>query len=158
MAQLLRTTEGGPLLEEGDIAAFEAQYGFKLPLPLREFLLATNGGRPERDLFEIHGLNGNPLGRVHLFFGLKDPVESCNLDWNLEVFQERLPPGLLPIATTEGADKVCLSIAGADAGRVFYWDAQARSGTHSLYLLADTLDAFIAALRSDALSPTVLRA
>ncbi|RYZ37809.1 MAG: SMI1/KNR4 family protein [Myxococcaceae bacterium] len=157
MVQLVRTTEGGPLLSEDDLDSFEQRSGLKLPATLREFLLATNGGRPERDLFKIHGLQGNPLGRIHLFFGLKDPVESCNLDWNLEVFQERIPTGLLPIATTEGADKVCLSVAGVDAGKVFYWDAHATVGQDHLYPLAESFDAFVSALQSDALSPVILK-
>ncbi|MCY1046532.1 SMI1/KNR4 family protein [Corallococcus sp. bb12-1] len=157
MAQLVRTTEGGPSLSEDDLGSFEQRYGFKLPHTLRAFLLATNGGRPERDLFQIHGLKGNPRGRIHLFFGLNDSVESCNLDWNLEVFQERIPPGLLPIATTEGADKLCLSVAGAETGKVFYWDAHAPVGENNLHLLADNLGAFISALQSDALSPVILK-
>lgn len=156
MAQNLRTTESGPLLSNMDLNAFEQRSGLALPLPLREFLLATNGGRPERDLFKLQGLPGNPFGRIHFFFGLNDPVESCNLDWNLEVFRDRIPPGLLPIATTEGADKVCLSVTGATAGQVLYWDAHARPGTHSVHFLAEDLGTFISALRSDALSPTVL--
>ncbi|RKG61079.1 SMI1/KNR4 family protein [Corallococcus sp. AB011P] len=152
----MRTTEGGPLLSNADLDAFEQRYGFALPLPLREFLLTSNGGRPERDLFKLQGLPGNPFGRIHFFFGLNDPIEACNLDWNLEVFRDRIPPELLPIATTEGADKVCLSVTGATAGQVFYWDAHARPGTNSVHLLAEDLDTFISALQSDALSPTVL--
>ncbi|WP_338266122.1 SMI1/KNR4 family protein [Corallococcus caeni] len=152
MARFVRTTEMGPLLSEADLAAFEQRYALKLPVPLREFLLTTNGGRPERDLFKLQGVPGNPFGRIHFFFGLNDPIESCNLDWNLEVFRDRLPQGMLPIATTEGADKICLAVSGAGTGRVFYWDAHAR-GVH---LLAEDLDTFISALRSDALSPTVL--
>ncbi|NBD10442.1 SMI1/KNR4 family protein [Corallococcus silvisoli] len=157
MAQPVWTTEGGPPLDARDVDAFEQRYKLALPLPHREFLLATNGGRPERDLFKLRGLPGNPVGRIHFFFGLNDPVESSNLDWNLQVFQDRLPPGLLPIATTEGADKLCLSVAGAEAGRVFYWDAHARTGTNSLHLLAEDFGAFMLALQSDALSPIVLK-
>ncbi|MBN8470232.1 SMI1/KNR4 family protein [Corallococcus exiguus] len=152
----MRTTESGPLLSNADLDAFEQRFELALPLPLREFLLTTNGGRPERDLFKLQGLPGNPFGRIHFFFGLNDPVESCNLDWNLEVFRERIPPGLLPITTTEGADKVCLSVTDATAGQVFYWDAHARPGTNSVHLLAEDIDTFISALQSDALSPTVL--
>ncbi|RKH30568.1 SMI1/KNR4 family protein [Corallococcus sp. CA041A] len=152
----MRTTQSGSLLSSADLDAFEQRFRLKLPLPLREFLLATNGGRPERDLFKLQGLPGNPIGRIHFFFGLNDPIESCNLEWNLEVFRDRIPPGLLPIATTEGADKVCLSVTGATAGQVFYWDAHARPGTNSVHFLAEDLDTFISALQSDALSPTVL--
>ncbi|NOJ97730.1 SMI1/KNR4 family protein [Corallococcus coralloides] len=148
----MRTTESGPLLSNADLDAFEQRFELALPLPLREFLLATHGGRPERDLFKLQGLPGNPIGRIHFFFGLNDPVESCNLDWNLEVFRDRIPPGLLPIATTEGADKVCLSVTG----QVFYWDAHARPGTASVHFLAEDLDTFISVLQSDALSPTLL--
>ncbi|MBZ4375411.1 SMI1/KNR4 family protein [Corallococcus sp. AS-1-6] len=152
MAQRMRTTEGGPPLSNAELDSFEHRYGLRLPPPLRDFLLATNGGRPERDLFKLQGVPGNPFGRIHFFFGLNDPVESCNLDWNLEVFRDRLPPGLLPIATTEGADKVCLSVTG----QVLYWDAHARPGTASVHLLAEDLDSFLSALQSDALSPIVL--
>jgi hypothetical protein len=157
MAVLLNTSEGGPPLPEEEIRSFERVLGMVLPLLYREFLLATNGGRPERDLFEIKGLAGNALGRVHVFFGLNDPVESCNLDWNLEVFRDRIPKGLLPIATTEGADKICLAIAGEQAGAVFYWDGYARAGEREFYLLADDFASFTSMLYADELSPQVLR-
>ncbi|WP_240359825.1 SMI1/KNR4 family protein [Pyxidicoccus trucidator] len=153
----MQTTEGGPLLNEEELRGFEARYGITLSAPYRAFLLATNGGRPERDLFALNGLEENPLGRIHVFFGLKDPVVSCNLDWNLEVFRERIPAGFLPIATTEGADKVCLSVAGEEAGGVFYWDAHAREGSSSTYFLAADFGAFVSSLQSDELSPLMLK-
>jgi hypothetical protein len=152
MISPVRTFEGGPPLSDADIDAFASKYGLTLTPSFRTFLRTTNGGRPERDLFAIQGLPGNPVGRIHFFFGLNDAVESCNLDWNLDVFRDRIPAGMLPIATTEGSDKVCLSVSG----QVFYWDAHAHSGTDSVHWLAEDLDAFVASLRSDALSPTVL--
>ncbi len=115
--------------------------------------MATNGGRPERDLLMIPGREGDPTARIHLFFGLNDPVESCNLDWNLEVFRERIPAGLLPIATTEGVDKICLSVAGVRAGALFYWDGYARAGERNLYFLAKDFASFISSLQADELSP-----
>jgi hypothetical protein len=150
---LLRTFEGGPPLNVADVASFERNHGLALPAVYREFLVATNGGRPERDLVEIHGFEGNPLGRVHLFFGLNDPVGSCNLDWNLGVFGARIPAGLLPIATTEGVDKICLAIAGERTGAIFYWDGHALTGERNLYFLAGDFASFIASLHADELSP-----
>ncbi|XXF80980.1 SMI1/KNR4 family protein [Myxococcaceae bacterium GXIMD 01537] len=152
-AQQVHTSEGGPPLSEAELRSFEQEHGLTLPACYRAFLLATNGGRPERDLFALKGLEGNPFGRIHVFFGLNDSIESCNLDWNLDVFRQRIPPGLLPIATTEGADKICLSVAGVDTGRVFYWDAHARGAENSLYLLASDFGSFATALQSDELSP-----
>jgi hypothetical protein len=149
----LRTLEGGPLLEEKDIRSFERTHGLALPAFYKEFLLATNGGRPERDLFAINGLEGNPLGRIHIFFGLNDPIVSCNLDWNLDVFGARIPTGLLPIATTEGADKICLSVGGKQTGAIFYWDGHARAGERDLYFLADDFSSFVSSLHVDEISP-----
>lgn len=153
MAASLRTFEGGPPLPPEELRSFEQQHGLALPAAYAEFLLRTNGGRPERDLLPLSGLEGNPLARIHLFFGLSDPVESCNLDWNLEVFRERIPAGLLPIATTEGTDKVCLSVTGERAGAVFYWDGHASLGERNVYWLAGDFTSFLSLLHADELSP-----
>ncbi|MFL5359293.1 SMI1/KNR4 family protein [Archangium sp.] len=153
MAALLRTREGGPPLTEEDVSAFEKTHGLVLPVAYKEFLLATHGGRPERDLFTLKGLEGNPFGRIHLFLGLNDPVVSCNLDWNRDVFRDRIPADLLPIATTEGIDKICLCVAGGRTGAICYWDGHARVGERSLYFLADDFTSFISSLHADELSP-----
>lgn len=153
MAAPLRTREGGPPLTEGDVSAFEKTHGLVLPVTYKAFLLATNGGRPERDLFSLEGLEGNSFGRIHLFFGLNDPVVSCNLDWNRDVFGERIPADLLPIATTEGIDKICLCVAGSRAGALYYWDGHARAGERDLYFLADDFASFISSLHADEMSP-----
>jgi len=149
----LQTIEGGPPLNEEDVRSFEKNHGLALPTDYKEFLLATNGGRPERDLFTIEGLEGDSPFRIHFFFGLNDPIASCNLDWNLTVFRERLPTGLLAIATTEGADKICLVVAGARAGTLCYWDGHARASERNLYFLADDFSSFISSLHADELSP-----
>lgn len=153
MVASLRTVEGGPPLHEEALRAFETAHGLSLPAPYKAFLLATSGGRPERDLVAIEGFEGDGVGRIHVFFGLNDPIESCNLDWNLSVFRDRLPAGLLPIATTEGVDKICLSVVGGQEGAIFYWDGHARVGERSLYLLAPDFSSFIASLQRDELSP-----
>jgi hypothetical protein len=150
---LLQTFEGGPPLDENALGSFEKKRGLALPAPYREFLLATNGGRPARDLFRLRRLENDAPGRIHLFFGVNDPVASCNLDWNLKVFGDRIPAALLPIATTEGADKICLRVVGAGAGAIVYWDGHARAGEPNLSLLADDFASFVASLRSDELSP-----
>ncbi|WP_342379796.1 SMI1/KNR4 family protein [Myxococcus stipitatus] len=158
MRHLVQTIEAGPSLSEDEVRRFETGHGLVLPGAFREFLLAMNGGRPVRDVFRLEGLPGNPFGRIHLFFGLNDPIESCNLDWNLQVFGERIPAGLLPIATTEGADKVCLAMAGDDSGSVFYWDAHAQAGAKRTYLLSRDFGAFVSSLHADELSPRLPRA
>lgn len=122
MSRPLRTLGGGPPLTEQDVRRFERKYGFALPPAYRTFLLQGNGGRPERDVFPIQGLEGNPEGRIQLFFDLGGAIESCTLNWNLELFRERIPEDMIPIATTEGADFLCLAVSGDRAGAVFYYD------------------------------------
>jgi SMI1-KNR4 cell-wall len=152
----LRTIEGGPALTEQDVASFERKHGLMLPQAYRSFLLRTNGGRPERDLFPVPGFESNPVGRVHVFFGIGDPVESCNLEWNLEVYADRIPAGLLPIATTEGPDKICLATSGDAPGAILYWDGyQGSNAQGRLYLLAESFEQFLGKLYRDNHSPRI---
>jgi SMI1/KNR4 family protein SUKH-1 len=150
----LRTIEGGPRLTEGNILDLERRFGFALPRAYRSFVLRTNGGRPERDLFPVPGFQRNPIGRIHFFFGINDPVESCNLDWNKNIYSGRIPSTMLPIATTEGADKICLAVMGDELGAVYYWDGYAEGrASANLYPVAESFDKFVDLLWADAGSP-----
>jgi hypothetical protein len=148
---MLKTYEAGPPVSEATVHAFETKYSIKRPGSYRDFLLASNGGRPELDLDPIPGLTEDPVPRLHFFFGLNDPIESCNLDWNRDVFSDRIPLELLLIGTTEGADKLCLSLR---SGEINHWDGN--EGT--FYPVARSFDEFVSILSRDELSPTELGA
>jgi hypothetical protein len=84
------------------------------------------------------------------------PYESCNLYWNREVFDDRIPSNLLVIATTEGAEKICMSLAPDMLGAVYYWDGVHISPTYGrLYLVANSFREFIDLLYRDELSPKI---
>lgn len=144
---MLRTIESGPQISVTDVAALEQRYGLGLPTSYRNFLLTRNGGRPERDLFRVPGCDANPVARIHFFFGINDPVESCSLSWNIDTFAERLGGDLVPIATTEGADKICLSRIGS----VVYWDGYSPSPT--IYTVSPDFETFLTSLYRDENSP-----
>ncbi len=147
----LRTTRPGPHIAEEDVVKFEQQYQLTLPELYRSFLLNSNGGRPERDLFPIQGLRGNPWGRIHFFFGLEHPIEAYRLDWNRDVIGSDTPPNLLFIATTEGADDICIDL---NDGTVYYWDAYDEDDTgRRLYKIADSFEQLLELLYRDDLSP-----
>ncbi len=146
-----RTIEAGSPVSDGDVAAFERKYQITLPSLYRDFLVETNGGRSERDLFPIEGLRNNPFGRLHFFFGLNDTAEAYKLDWYRELYADRLEPNLLFIATTECADKLCLDL---ETGAVLYWDAYDEDDTgRRLYKIADSFEQFLNVLYRDELSP-----
>jgi hypothetical protein len=143
---MIRTFEGGPAITLANVEALEQRYQIQLPSAYREFLVQRNGGRPERDLFALPACRENPTPRIHFFFGIEDQIESANVAWNIDVFRERLGRHLVPIATTEGADKICLDL---DTGQVKYWDGY----SDKLLTAADSFESFIDKLHRDELSP-----
>ena len=140
----------GRALCDKDIDGIEAHIGIHLPEEYRAFLLRYNGGRPTPRAFPIEGLANNPFGVILDFFGIDDTVESCNLDWNVETMNGRLPANLLPIACDDGGDLICLSLFGEDADSVLFWDRHKEKGAPSyenVFKIASSFTEFIDGVR-----------
>jgi hypothetical protein len=147
---LERMDECARRLSAEDVRAIEAQAGIRLPDEYKTFLLRYNGGRPRPSAFPIQGLVNNPFGVIQVFFGIDDPVESCNLDWNIKTLGRRLPANLFPIACDDGGDIVCLSLSGDDVGSVLFWDCYDEPDEPSyvnVYRIAESFPAFLAGLQ-----------
>lgn len=142
---MLRTRESAKAASLAEVREFESRFGIALPEAYREFLSTSNGGRPERDLVDVPGCKGSPYARVHFFFGIGHPMDCYDLAWNV-AHADDLPRGLIPIATTEGADMFCLT----RSGEVVFWDGY--EGT--VFLVADTFAQFLDGLYDDELSPS----
>jgi len=148
---LRRMDEEGRPLTDKDIEWAESQLGFRLPRDYRDFLLSHNGGRPEPELFPIHGLAKNPVGALQVFFGIDSEIESSDLLWNVEVMAGRLPANCLPIACDNSGDLICLSLYGPDAGSVLFWDYYGEQpgpirGYENVYKIAESFGEFLNAL------------
>lgn len=141
-------TECGPAISERDIEAFEVRHGIKLPASYKSFLLVHNGGQPERDLIPVSGCAANPIARIHFFFGINILPECYDLSWNLWVFSDRIPHEMMAIATTEGADQICMKIRGSHHGSILYWDGYIEEGVR-LFSLAENFDSFLNMLYKD---------
>ena len=140
----MRTCQSANPATPTSVEAFELVLGRPLPDAYRMFLLTNNGGRPERDLVVVPGCAASPYARIHFFFGIGHPVECYDLEWNF-AHSGDIPAGLLPIATTEGADIFCLT----SSGQVVFWD-----GYESVvYPVADSFERFLMMLHGDELSP-----
>lgn len=149
--------ESGVQLSRDDIRRIESQIGMRLPSEYAAFLLKHNGGCPIPNAYPIEGLENNPFGVIQVFFGIDDPVESCNLDWTYEVVSGRIPPNLLPIACDDGGDLICLSLFGEDAGAVLFWDQHTEPSTPSydnVYKIADSFAEFLDGIRELPSAPT----
>ena len=163
---MLRIDDTGPQLTESDVSNFEVCCGLTLPKDFKSFLLQFNGGRPTPDTIRI----GQELGNmdagaaadlpgktnVDTIFGLRDPMVSCNLDWNFATFKERLrnlPNVLLPIACDSGGSIFCLTLSEESKGRIVYCDLEcvfAKYGTvPGLYEVAASFEEFLSSLKDD---------
>ena len=100
-----RIEETSRQLTSEDVGVLEAAMGIQLPDDYRSFLLKFNGGRPIPNGFPIEGMYNNPFGTIQVFFGVDNPIESCNIAWNFDVARDRLPGNLLPIACTGTGDR-----------------------------------------------------
>jgi hypothetical protein len=144
---MLRTRESAKAATPTSVESFERRFGRALPKAYRAFLLTANGGRPERDLVTVPGCIGSPYARIHFFFGIGHPIESYDLAWNVAHASD-LPPGLVPIATTEGADMFCL----ATSGSVVFWDGY----DNAVFPIAESFEGFLGQLYRDDLSPSFI--
>lgn len=140
----LTTFGGGARLSEQALRDFEQAYGLRLPFAYRLFLMETNGGRPARDLF--YSREASLLVRVRLFYGLEPSVLPCHLGWIREMLSTRLPAELLAIATTDCADRLCLSTT---TGGLLLWQPPA-----PLVAIADSFDEYLEGVYRDTESPT----
>ena len=107
-------------ITERDIADLEEQTGLRLPKTYRGFLLKQNGGTPEPSGFETK--DGKVESLVATFLPLAPSLEN-NLLEEIEgiTLAGQIPGNLIPIATTPAANRVVLSVKGADRGKVYYW-------------------------------------
>lgn len=139
---------GNPVTEE-HLANLERELGARLPMQYRQFLLKFNGGRPSPDVVDIEGLEGGETD-VQVFFGIGRPIESSNLIWNKKWTSDRIPGRMLPVACDSGGSLFCLSLAGADFGKVIYVDLQfvgEPTQKVTFYMVAENFDAFLGKIR-----------
>jgi hypothetical protein len=141
----------GPLTEER-VSEFEQELRAALPEEYRLFLLRHNGGIPDREAFDVPGEDGGERP-FHCFFALHDrpwddstpegsqgfPLQAALADFR----SEGGPAEVLPIGKDWSGSYVCLGLAGADRGRVLYYDHE----MEQFVPLADSLSAFLDGLR-----------
>lgn len=105
-------------------------------------------------------------------FSEKGKISKSSVDWFLAIYEgeydnlrscitmykiddKRMPSNMLPIAHDPGGNLICISCAGDDFGRVYFWDhenevnyGKASDQDYSnLYLVADNFRGFIEGLK-----------
>jgi hypothetical protein len=133
-----------------------ANLGLPFPPAYVEFLLAHNGGMVEplySRRFPMQGCPRDTHGLIHVFFsvGSGDHIDLAD---KYETFRDRIPPGLLPIASDPGGNLICLACTGERSGQVFFWeqafeaneDEGEEVGWDNVFFIAGSLEEFFRGL------------
>lgn len=101
-----------PPAAAADVERLERRIGRELPADYRTYLLERDGGRPV----------GNDEALKEIFGVREDAPDWSNMWDKLDIFADRVPPWLLPVAQDEYGNLFALSLREQDFGSVWFWD------------------------------------
>ena len=132
------------------IVQFEARRGILLPADYKQFLLKSNGGYPTPNVFEVPGWHGQG-NSVMSFYGIHDGSKGKRLDRACEVYNERIPADLIPIAYDANGNAICIGWKGERKGKIYFWDHEDELDENgdfvqdyrNVFLVANSLQEFL---------------
>lgn len=95
---------------------FVEKYSLALPDDYKKFLLEHNGGDP------VPSTNRTPETFVQWIYGIQDEENWASLEWNIDIYDERIPFKTIPIATDPGGNQFLLSYRPDSYGEIWFWD------------------------------------
>lgn len=96
---------------------FEKRIGFDFPVSYVRFLERYNAARPVQNIVRLNHAFCEGF-MIDTFYGITQD-RLTNLNDNLDVYDDRIPGGYVPIAYTEGGNLVCMSPVDQS---IVYWD------------------------------------
>ncbi len=154
----LKLTKSGKRLFEEDLDAVESRYHLQLPADYREFLLTSNGGKPDRCLFRFKGKSAY-TECIHYFLAMSDDNPNISFDDHFKTYKDdekRLPDAVIPVAFDPGGNLICLAVNGKKAGTVYFWDHEEERSSpravergKNLAVIADSFQEFIDDLKAE---------
>ncbi|GHS98120.1 hypothetical protein AGMMS50296_5610 [Alphaproteobacteria bacterium] len=144
-------------LTEDILKAIESVFfrSSSLPKDFRNFLLAVNGGVPNRQHIDFIEKDGFKNGEwIECVLGVTSREYSNLLLYNTN-YSKRIPANMICITRNCGANLMLLSIVGKDRGNIYFWnhDTEANNGEipnyDNLTLIANSFDEFLSKLYSE---------
>jgi hypothetical protein len=138
----------GPTSREA-IATFEVKWKVRLPDDYKLFLLSSNGGVPIPN--QIMVPTWEHCGAVvDFFYGIHDGPRF-RLERAFDVYADRIPGDLIPIAADTFGNVVCIGWKGKRRGKIYFWDHEdeldenglSRQDYTNVFLVANSLDEFL---------------
>ena len=107
---IIKITDVGPKLSKEALAKFEEQIGFTLTPTYRKFLVTYNGGNPNPYFYRIPKWHYQQ-SLVNELNGIDPSGEYVvDLQETIELLENRLPKGFIPIAGDPGGNYVLISL------------------------------------------------
>lgn len=159
-ARAIGLQDSGPPLVSADVIRFESMFHLELPERYRQFLLAANGGRPQRHAFTASAQGQKFPANVVQFFSLTNTSTETHPAGSLQAAIQHArdnnwPATLLPIAAVRNADPMLMPeqvanyllivLSGANAGRILLANPDTMTDVFPR-LTADVADRMAAAM------------
>lgn len=131
------------------IEIFENENNIKLTEQYINFLLKWNGGKVIPNLFMISNEQGPSV--LNVFYGIGDMYD--NLTDFIEIMDERLAVGFIPIGDDPSGNVICLGIKEPYYDKIYFWDHEQEpedpDDMSNMYFLANGIDEFLDNLYED---------
>ncbi|MDG5471434.1 SMI1/KNR4 family protein [Jeotgalibacillus sp. ET6] len=131
------------------IEIFENENNIKLTEQYMNFLLKWNGGKVIPNLFKISNEQGPSV--LNVFYGIGDMYD--NLTDFIEIMDERLPVGFIPIGDDPSGNVICLGTKEPYYDKIYFWDHEQEpedpDDMSNMYFLANDIDEFLDNLYED---------
>lgn len=131
------------------IEVFENEMNIKLTKKYINFLLKWNGGKAIPNLFMISDEQGPSV--LNVIYGIGDMYD--NLTDFIEIMDERLPVGFIPIGDDPSGNVICLGTKEPYYEKIYFWDHEQEpedpNEMSNMYFLANDIDEFLDNLFED---------
>lgn len=110
-------------ISRSDIQLLSDKYGVFLPEEYAAFLLRHNGGRPEPRRYIKTGPKGEIYFdfEINVFFGIGKDDTSYDILTMFDIYCERIPEELLPIAHDGISNIICIGVDKQYLGKIYIW-------------------------------------
>ena len=135
---MVRVKEPEHQFDKSRFEAFCRLYQLEFPKAFVEYLQAHNDAQLEENILDL----GDNECCVRYFYGTSLEVYS-DIRMIYEAYQGRMPKELIPIADPDFGNQICMSLAKATYGKIYFWDHEIAD----LKEIAPSFDALLAGIK-----------
>ena len=135
---MVKVNQPGHAFDQNRFEAFCRAYQLEFPKAFVDYLQAHNNAQLEANILDL----GDNECCVRYFYGtsLEPYSDICMI---YEDYQGRMPAGLVPIADPDFGNQICMSLAQATYGKIYFWDHEIAD----LKEIAPSFDALLARVK-----------